>query len=255
MLIDRYTLPVAWLTLLTAACGIGTAASFLADRLPRPMLTAIAVIGAVIALIWAFQLWPALSQTAKISSASRSVVYAGLLLAAAGLGIKQFISHGRGAVRDVCLFVVMALMIVSNQYTLSKRLGPGDLDIEFRKTAEWYLENTNGSEKLATTLPGVVNLFFPEGKKNAIHTSHLAGNNLAEFTQSCKNRQVRYVAWDSRLGFATKDVYYRTWGLEKIHLLGSGKDTGPFHFIKRIDANQRRYINLYRLNLENVPNP
>ena len=255
VLIDRYTLPVAWLTLLTAAFGFSAAVTFLNDRVPRGILTTLAAIGAVITLMWIFQLWPALSQTAKVSSASRSVVYASLVLLAIGLAVKQFICRGRDTIRDVCLFVIMALMIVSNQFTLSFRLGQGDLDIEFRKTAEWYLENTDGTEKLATTLPGVMNLFLPEGQKNAIHTSHIAGTNLAEFAQSCKQRKVRYVAWDSRLGFAVKDDYYKNWGLSKIHPLGSGKDIGPFHFITRIAANQRRYINLYRLDIENVPNP
>ena len=255
VLIDRYTLPVAWLTLLTAAFGIATTVTFLNNRIPRWILTIVAVIGAVITLLCTFQLWPALSQTARISPASHSVVYAGLLLLAIGLAVKQCICRSRGIVRDICLFVVVALILVSNQFALSFRLGQGDLDIEFRRTAEWYLENTDGTERLATTLPGVMNLFLPDGKKKAIHTSHIAGTDLAEFAQSCKQRGVRYVAWDSRLGFAVKDEYYKNWGLSKIHPLGSGKDVGPFHFITRIEANQQRYINLYQLDIESVPNP
>ncbi|MHC5121949.1 MAG: hypothetical protein ACYSO7_10670 [Planctomycetota bacterium] len=253
VLIDRYTLPVVWLTLLTAAYGIGAATTALTVRIPKGFLTAAAVIGAVVAILWTFQLWPALSQTAKISPASGSVVYAGLLLVAIGLAGKSLICRGRGAVRDGCLFVVVALMIVSNQFPLSMRLGQGDLDIEFRKTAEWYLENTDGTERLATTLPGVVNLFLPEGQKKAIHTSGIAGKDIMEFAQSCKQRQVRYVAWDSRLGFAVRDAYYKNWGLSKIHLLGSGKDVGPFKFIKKIPASERRYILLYKVELEQIP--
>ncbi|MHC4929648.1 MAG: glycosyltransferase family protein [Planctomycetota bacterium] len=249
VLIDRYTLPVVWLTLLTAMYGL----SNLTDRLPRAILSVIAVITSIIALFWTFQLWPALSQTVKISPASGSVVYAGLLLVAVGLVGKSLICHGRGAMLDGCLFVVVALMIVSNQFPLSMRLGQGDLDIEFRRTAEWYLENTDGTEKLATTLPGVVNLFLPEGQKKAIHTSGIAGKDIMEFAQSCKQRQVRYVAWDSRLGFAVRDAYYKNWGLNKIHPLGSGKDVGPFKFITKIPASQRRYILLYKVELERIP--
>ncbi|MFZ9032392.1 MAG: hypothetical protein ACO21J_00355 [Anaerohalosphaeraceae bacterium] len=248
VLIDRYTLPVAWLTLLAAMYGL----SNLTERLPRAILSVIAVITSIIALFWTFQLWPALSQTAKISPASGSVVYAGLLLVAVGLVGKSLICRGRGAVLDGCLFVVVALMIVSNQFPLSMRLGQGDLDIEFRRTAEWYLENTDGTERLATTLPGVVNLFLPEGQKKAIHTSGIKGNDLVEFAQSCKQRQVRYVAWDSRLGFAVRDAYYKNWGLSKIHPLGSGKDVGPFKFITKIPASQRRYILLYKVELERI---
>lgn len=253
VLIDRYTVPVVWLTLLTAAVGIGATGELLKTRIPRGVLATVAVLGAFIAILWIVGLWPALSQTAKISSASRSVVYAGLLLLAVGVAAKQFAIRGRYAVRDVCLFVIVALMIVSNQFALSFRLGQGDLDIEFRRTAEWYLDNTDGSEKLVTTLPGVVNLFLPEGKKNAVHTNGIPGTHLAEFAQSCKKRGIGYIAWDSRLGFAVNDEYYKSWGLSKVHPLGAGKDIGPFKFINKIPASPRRYILLYKVDLERIP--
>lgn len=253
VLIDRYTLPVVWLTLLTAAFGIGALGSLLSTKIPRSILTAAAVVSAVVTLLWTFQLWPAISKTPDVSPASASVVYAALFLLAAGLAIRQFIVHGQDAVRDGCLFVIVTLILVSNQFALSFRLGQGDLDIEFRRTAEWYLENTDGREKLVTTLPGVVNLFLPKGKKNAIHTNGVAGTNLAEFAQSCKRRGVGYVAWDSRLGFAVNDEYYKSWGLSKVHPLGSGKNLGPFKFIKKIPASTRRYILLYKLDDSQIP--
>jgi hypothetical protein len=247
VLIDRYTLPAVWLTLLTAAFGLSVVAAFLTARIPRGILTATVVIGAVIALGFTMQLWPAIKTTARISSASGGVVYVGLLLAAIGLVAKQILCRDRNAWRDSGLFVMVALMIVSNQFTLAFRLGRGDLDSEFKKLAEWYVENAKEGEKLATTLPGVVNLFFPENQQNAIQTGDIAGSNLAEFAQSCRHRQVVYIAWDSRLGFAVKDSYYIGWGLAKIQPLGSGKDVGPFLFIKKIEASEQRYINLYRL--------
>jgi hypothetical protein len=253
VLIDRYTLPAVWLTLLTAACGIGTVGAFLGTLIPRGILTAAAAVGAVIALLWALQLWPALPQAAKISSASGSVVYVGLLLAAVGLAAKQVLCRGRDVRRDVCLFAMVALMIVSNQFSLAFRLGQGDTDVEFKKLAQWYLENAQDGEKLATTLPGVVNLFLPEGRQNAIHTGGIAGSNLDEFARTCKQNKVLYVAWDSRLGFAVKDEYYKNWGLSKIHPLGGGKDVGPFRFIKKIEASRQRYLYVYRLDTEKIP--
>jgi hypothetical protein len=254
VLIDRYTVPVAWLTLLTAAFGIGAVTDLMSTKTLRGIWIAVTVTAAAVALLWAFRLWPALSMTAKVSSASCSVVYISLLLAAVGLGIRQFIVRGQHVLRDGCLFVVMTLMLVSNQFALSFRLGQGDLDIEFRRVAEWYLENTDGSEKLATTLPGVMNLFLPEAKKNAVHTNGIAGTNLPEFAQSCRQRRVGYVAWDSRLGFAINDEYYKNWGLSKIHPLGAGKDIGPFKYIEKIQgASQRRYILLYKVDLERIP--
>ncbi|MHC5156697.1 MAG: hypothetical protein ACYSOZ_01170, partial [Planctomycetota bacterium] len=71
---------------------------------------------------------------------------------------------------------------------------------------------------------------------------------------SCRQRRVGYVAWDSRLGFAINDEYYKNWGLSKIHPLGAGKDIGPFKYIEKIQgASQRRYILLYKVDLERIP--
>jgi hypothetical protein len=251
VLIDRYTVPVIWLTLLTTAYGI----SILTDRFPKRLSIAVIWLGAVIALFWIFQLWPAISQTSQISPTSQRVVYVGLLMAAIGLAANLFILRGQHAAQNSCILMLVGLMIVSNQFTLIMRLGRGDLDIEFRRTAEWYLENTEGREKLASTLPGVVNLFLPKGHKNAVHTSGIVGTNIMEFAQSCKRREVRYVAWDSRLGLAVRDEYYKNWGLSKIHPLGSGKDLGPFKFITKIPASQRRYILLYKVEFSEIPDP
>lgn len=253
VLIDRYTVPVVWLTLLTAAYGLKCSKDWIAGRVPKGVLYAAAVLAAVAAAFWAMSLWPALSRTGRVSSASATVVYAGLFLLAAGLAVKQLLLKRKTLFGDICLLFAVGVMVVSNQFALSMQLGQGDLDVEFRKTAQWYRENAQDGGKLATSLPGVVNLFMPEGEKNAIHTRYIAGENLLEFAQSCKKQNVEYVAWDSRLGFATRDYYYQEWGLKKIHPLGSGKDVGPFKFITKIEGNARRYIYLYRLEFDELP--
>lgn len=253
VLLERYTVPVVWLTLLISAYGAVSMGTWAAKRLPGFIGYAVAGVGAVVAVIWVLRLWPAVLKTPAVSAASSTVVYAGLVLAAIALTVKQWLFRRKTLFADISLFTVVAVMIVSNQFPLSSRLGQGSLDIEFRRTAEWFLENASKTDRLATTLPGVVNLFFPEGQKNAVHTSGIAGNDLAEFAYSCQKRNVRYIAWDSRLGFAVNDHYYKSWGLKKTHPLFSGKDIGPFKFIKKIEANKRRYIHLYRLDFEKLP--
>ncbi len=247
VLLDRYTVPVVWLTLLIATYGVIHSVRWAAGRVPKGVLYVAMALGAMVTVVWTFQLWPAIPATAAVSPASANTAYAALLLTLAVLIGKQLIFRRQTIAFDVCLFCVMAMVIVSNQFVLSFRLGRGDLDIEFRKTAEWYLANAKDGEKLATTLPGVVNLFLPKGRQNAIHTGGIPGTTFEEFIQSCKQQNIRYVAWDSRLGFAVNDHYYKEWGLQKIHPLGSGKDVGPFTFVEKIEADQRRYIHIYRL--------
>jgi hypothetical protein len=247
VLIDRYTLPAVWLTLLIAAYGLIHSVGWCAGRVPKGVLYIAMGLGAMLAAVWAIQLWPAVPATAAVSPASANAAYAALLLTVTGLIAKQILFRRKTIAFDVCLFCVMAMVIVSNQFMLSFRLGRGDLDIEFRKTAEWYLAHAKDGERLATTLPGVVNLFLPVGRQNAIHTGGIPGKTFEEFIQSCKQQNIRYVAWDSRLGVAVNDEYYRGWGLKKTAPLASGQDIGPFKFITRITANPQRYINLYRL--------
>lgn len=247
VLLDRYTLPVVWLTLLAATYGLVCSVSWATRRIPKWILCVASALGATAAVVWAVHLYPAVGKTPAISPASATVVYAGLLLAAIALAAKQVLYRRKTLPADVCLFAVVALMLISNQFALSFRLGRGETDIEFRRLAEWYLEHTDKNERLATTLPGVVNLFLPEGHKNAIHTGGIPGETLAAFFESCKQRSVAYVAWDSRLGYSPNDEYYREWGLQKIHPLSGGNDIGPFTFIRKIEASPRRFIYLYRI--------
>ena len=65
-------------------------------------------------------------------------------------------------------------------------------------------------------------------------------------------KNVMYIAWDSRLGFAVNDSYYKKWGLKKIHPLGKGEGVGPFEFVKTFKALPRRHIHLYRFHSERI---
>lgn len=255
VLIDRYTLPVVWLTLLLATYGLVCSLRWLAGHLPRAAVAALCIVAAVIALVWTLQLAPAIPSTDAVSPASATVVYAGLAAAAIALAIKQRLYRTTTLLPDVCLLCGIGLMVVSNQFSLAMRLGHGTEDIEFRKLAEWHLAHAEEGQRLATTMPGVVNLFLPEAYRHAVHTSWIPGENLAEFAESCRRQAIRYVAWDSRLGMAVNDEYYKSWGLKKIHPLGSGRDIGPFRFAEKIEATPRRFIYVYRVDFQNDPQP
>lgn len=252
VLLDRYTVPAIWLTLLIAMYGAACSAQWIAHRAPKGLLHVITGMVIIGALLWTLSLCPAVGKTAGISGASSTVVYVSLLLLVPFFAGKRFLLGRKKMYQDTAIVFAVAAMLISNQFALAFRLGQGDLDIEFRKTAEWYLENADGSEKIATTLPGVVNLFLPEGRKNAIHTGGIGGSNFEEFAADCKRRNVLYVAWDSRLGFAVNDYYYKGWGLQKIHPLGGGKTIGPFIFMQKIEGTRQRFIYLYRLDFEHI---
>lgn len=248
VLLDRYTVPVIWLTLLIAAYGLSFSARWAAAHIPRAICATGAAIAAVVSLFWIFYLLPAIGKTAQISSASATAAWAGCTVIIIGLAAKQYLYRCKSVFWDGCLVLVLTAMVFSNQFPLAFRLGQGDTDIEFRRLAEWYNENAGEDERLVTTMKGVVDIFAPGKKHLTVHTSGVSGQNLEEFAEQCRERQLTYVAWDSRLGLVPQDEYYRNWGLQKIHALGGGKNVGLFTLIRKFEGSSRRYIYLYRVN-------
>jgi hypothetical protein len=137
-------------------------------------------------------------------------------------------------------------MIVSNQFSLARMIGNGDTDAEFKKLADWYVENAAG-EKLATSMPQVTKLFAPKYTKKFIYISRIKGDTPQEFVASCYKKNITYVAWDSRIGFTPKNIYYRKWGMDRIAPLGRAQDVGPYEFVVQLKQNDRRFINIFRL--------
>ena len=141
---------------------------------------------------------------------------------------------------------VLSLAIVSSHFTLVRVIGNGQRDMEFKLLADWYRQNAEQGEKLVTTMPGIVRIFAPEAKACFVHTKHISGDTIEQFLRTCYKKNIRYVAWDSRLGFYPRDHYYRHYGLKRIAVLGRDRSIGPFRFVGRVGRPQR-FINIFRI--------
>jgi len=149
--------------------------------------------------------------------------------------------------RDLVVGVLVCLMIVSNQFLLARVVGNGRSDIEFKYLADWYVANATRREKLVTTMSHVITTFAPDLEDSLIHMKDIDANSPQKFFRDCCDKGVRYVAWDSRVGFDFKGRSYRLWGVGNIAMLARPESTGPYEFIAQIRASERRYINLFRL--------
>ena len=138
-------------------------------------------------------------------------------------------------------------MIVSNQFILAKRVGNGQRNAEFKMLADWFAENSQPGEKLATSLPKVVSLFVPDRKADIVHISNIGGVTPQEFVARCYKNKVTYVAWDSRIGLRPKDSYYKKWRIDRIAPLIKPEDNGPYEYVKQVGQNKRMFINIFRL--------
>ena len=161
---------------------------------------------------------------------------------------------------SLLIFGCTAFALASNQVELLQRVGNGYMDEEFKQLAKWYLDNAEPGEKIVTTMPHVVSLFAPEHKKNFIHTRRIPGDSAEEFVRQCYEKKITYVAWDSRLGIAVKNAYYKIYRLKRITFLGPRqgpnntmapppRKIGPFELVGTIQNEfyPMRFIFIYKL--------
>jgi hypothetical protein len=246
---QRYTFPLIWITFLLCCYGWQSIFRLInrKEKIPRPVIIAFQSIAAVIAVVWFIILVPLLSKAAPHSLVSASLPFVTIVVVILLLLIGGFIYRRRHIVRFAALASLVCLMIVSNQFTLARMVGNGDADAEFKKLADWYVQNALPGEKLVTTMPNVVRLFAPQHSKDFIPTSRIKGDDPAEFVQTCYKRGVTYVAWDSRIGLTPGNSYYKKWRISRIAMLGKPQSVGPYEFVTQLKQNERRYINIFKL--------
>jgi hypothetical protein len=247
----RYCVPIAWIVLLL--CWYGLQQSWILIHRKRPIHPSIAAglqsVLIVVSLVWLQSLLgyffqPSVQTRSVDSNTLPYVTYAIVLFY---LLIDRWMERFRFRFGSITLAVVMALIVLSNQFLVVYKLGSGENDKEFRMLAEWYVKNAKPGEKLVTTMTSVVGLYAKPYESDFIPTSYIGGNNLAEFIVNCYRQDITYVAWDSRIGLLPRDAYYKTWRMERIKDLKLPRTQGPFEFITQLKYTDRRYINLYRL--------
>jgi hypothetical protein len=215
-------------------------------KLPKGIIIALQLVVILIAIIWALGLAGFLPRLAQMSAAGASLPYvaalAVLVVLAAG-----FLAYKESVIKEVAILALMILIIVSNQFAVAGLVGNGGRDIEFKYLADWYVQNAKKGEKLVTTMANLLVLMAPDYKDNFLEMDIFGeANSPAEFVDLCCKKNVTYVIWDSRIGFAPSDDYYKIWKMQNIAPLAAGRDTGPYQFITQLRANERRFVNVYR---------
>ncbi|MCK5174646.1 MAG: hypothetical protein KAR47_14730 [Planctomycetes bacterium] len=246
---DRYCMPVVWLGLLLFWYGFQTGLGLLGGVIKPPqwIKNAFQIILAVGFSIWLISLFKHLSAINPYSQRSVSVPFVGMAVVVILLSLQVFFYRSRFLPSSLAMSALICLMIVSNQFTLVKLAGNGQLDAEFKYLADWYLENAKG-EKIVTTMPSVIRLFAPEYAGNFIQPSKIRGETPTEFVQDCYKKGITYVTWDSRIGYSNPNgKYYRLWGIKRIAPLAGTNDLGPYEYITQLKASERRFVNIFRL--------
>ncbi len=247
--LHRYCVPVVWLTVLLVCRGMQIFWGWIGNErfVGKALSWGAGLFLLVAAGIWLLRLVVYVPRTSRISSDFTTVPYAATAMVCLVFGLMYYMGGDRRILRNLAVAVLMCLLLVSNQFALATPVGSGRRDVEFKELADWYVENAKPGEKLVTTMPQVVRIYAPKHAGSFIRTENIGGDDAAGFVEDCYKRNITYVAWDSRLGRAKGDSYYRAYGLVRIQGLQMGRNTGPYRFLETLTANSRRYIHIYRL--------
>ena len=223
-------------------------------QIPKLAPVILQIIVILAALGWMANLIPYLSDSAKYySPQSVSVPWAALAAVAGVLITFGYFFQTKGLLPQITLSILMVLLSISNQFTLARQVGSGAGDLEFKNLAQWYLQHAHPDEKMVCTLSHIVKLYAPKFKHNFVLTENIAGDTWEDFIADCRNQDITYVTWDSRIGFSPNNAYYKMWKMGRLNPLATPNvnDYGPFEFIDIIQnkyAPNQRFIYIYRLN-------
>jgi hypothetical protein len=249
--LDRYTIPVIWLTLLIAFYGLQSLVLVIREKWSGWRLVSIPLqlVIFIMAVVWLVRLTPVLGATVSTSTDSASLVYVSIAVVAVFLGGRAWIHRQTSPAALLSVTVPLAvcgLLLVSNQFQVVRMLGNGGKDAEFKMLADWFRENAQPGEKMATTMYSTVKLFVPARGQDVLHTGGGSATTFPAFIEECERRNITYVAWDSRIGLTPQDSYYKAWNIQKTAPLSQPRDIGPFKFIKTIQHSSRRYIHIFK---------
>ncbi len=243
----RYVYPFYWLMLILTAAGLARQYKLLSVKfkIPRPVKILTAAVIIIISLLWLSSLAPIAAKLAPYSTDSKTVPFAAIITAVVIFAAGAWTRRASFILPGLCAAVLVSAMAFSNQLLLPRLVGNGNQDLEFKLLGDWYAQNATPGEKLATTLPNILRLYYPKYKNNFVHTQNLPGSDPQTLTEGLVGTDIKYIAWDSRLGFAANNSYYKGWRLDRIAFLAKPRSIGPYKFITQIKASEYRYINLF----------
>ena len=250
VLVPRYGIPIFWA--ITFLCVYGFQACWQLinknNRIPGVIVIVLQFIVLVPMICWALTLVPWLEQSEVLSSRSQSMPYVACGLVAIFLLARAVVLKNKYLLQDITIASLLFVMIFSNQVLLARVIGDGKNDIEFKYLCDWYNANAKDDELLFTSMAGTLQIFDPKHKNNFIHVGAIDANDPVEFTKKAYEKNITYVAWDSRVGLRPKDRYYGIWKVQKIAMLSEPRSVGPYEYLTTITGrNSNEYLHVFKL--------
>ncbi len=244
----RFCLIVFWPLVFICLYGSVTGWKMVSQKykIPRWTIVILQLIVVFLSIAWAARIFNLMPQINLMSPVSKYIPYAAFaVILLMGL-IRLCLYKAKFLLKDITIAALCAGMILSNQTMIAGVVGKGDRDIEFKYLLDWYIENAKPGEKMVLSVPVILQDLGPRYKDNFIHIAHIEGETPQQFAQNCYKENITYVAWDSRIGMAPQDRYYKSWGIRRIAMLAKPRDIGPYKYLSTVSSG-KRHIHIFRL--------
>jgi len=241
----RYCVPVIWPAILLCAYGLQAAwrSINIKNWIPKLVVIFLQVAIFVGATVWLIMLIPYMQKLAPVCVKGAYLPYAAAAALILTVIVRACLFKLKFLGRDLALTALVCLMIVSSHFTTARVIDNGSYYIEFKHMLDWYKANAKPGERLATRWTTVLKLMMTKkDARNIMALTRLKSDTFAGFIQNCYEKNISYVACNSRGSPQTKV------GLAAIReKLVNPRSVGPFEFIKRIQISRDVWINIFRL--------
>ncbi len=247
--VSRFYTTVSWIVLFISWFGIQSIWGLINknERIARPVVVILQLFIFIAAAAWLSGLCSILPKVIAMSSVSISMLYVAIGVVAVILVGHVIFYKTKRLWSTFVVSLVICQLIVSNQFKLIHLIGNGELNLEFKLLGDWCVANSKPGEKILTTMPSIVRIFAPEYRDSLVHTGSIKAGGPREFAAGCFEKDITYLAWDSRMGLHTTSYYHTDWGLKNIRMLAKPKSIGPYKFITQLRVSESQFINVFRL--------
>jgi len=245
--LQRFHTTIFWIALLICLFGLQGIWNLIngEGRVPKIIVVFLQAVLAILSVIWLIWLVPEMSKASVISPASTYLPWIAMVLAALIFAGQIYVYKPKQWMRQICIFAVFCLVIVSNQFSLVRLVGDGQRDKEFKQLADWYIDNAKAGEKMGIYMHQVVGIYAQKYADDIVALPQ--AESPEKFIEACYEQGLTYVVWATREGLRNDSVRYRRLGLDKnIAQLRNLKSIPPYQFVTQVGW-ERGYVNIFRL--------
>ncbi len=221
--LSRFCVPVQWVIFLVAVYGLQIIYRKLFAENKRKVLRIIlSITVGIVFILWAVKIGESFLDARRICPLIFLATIVTLILALVSFIVIEIIRKPAITPRWLLVPVFLFMAVLSSGSNIGLNMN-NKADLNFKKLAEWFLENAEENDRMITTMPSFMSIFNGLPEDRFISSGSISredANDFVDYIEKCKEDGITLIAWDSRIK-NTDDLYYKMWGLNRIEVLAS----------------------------------